>query len=230
MAIIGVPALSIYLVEHVGGGAILHAGGGYVANTLVSASVVSAFQTAATTLAGLASGAGSVAAAPITATAAAIAVVGVGSYCYLYGIPAPIEAVLAKAGFKASASMVAPKAAGGAFVVSVSSLAPALVMLGLAGYICYSFYKTREDALRAVAEDPQVDPEDVAVQSFGARLWEQYGEPISAGLGDASESIANFIRDAVEKAGVEHAAVNSLAWLRSWSDWVKVNWSTLARR
>ena len=135
MAILTVAGLA--LVAHSSGGAILSYGGSYLGGTYVGANVVSAFATAAGVLSQMSVGAAAVATAPATlpvvAGAVAIAAVAAGAYCYLHGIPAPVVEALSTAG-------VGSMGAKG-FMVPVAKLAPALIALGLAGYLAYVVYK-----------------------------------------------------------------------------------------
>lgn len=135
MAILTVGGLA--LVAHSSGGAILSYGGSYLGGTFVGAPMVSAFATAAGVLSQMSATAMSVASAPATlpavAGAVSIAAVAAGAYCYLYGIPAPVAEMLSTAG------VGAVKAKG--FAVPVAKLAPALIALGVAGYLAYVVYK-----------------------------------------------------------------------------------------
>ena len=201
MPALAIPFVPIYLVEHVGGGLIVHAGGGYVANTLIPASVVTAFGSAGTTLASLAGSAATIATAPATvASLAGIAVVAAGAYCYFYGLPLPIQSVLANAGLGVKATAVKgallPAVSQGGFAVSTASLATALVLLGLAGYVAYQIYENHSDAARSAEDGPTIDAESVARAYFGATAWETIGKPISNGLSEASTRIAGFVASA----------------------------------
>lgn len=199
MAILAIPYVPVYLVEHVGGGWIVHAAGGYVANTLIPASIVSAFSEAGAVLGSVAAGAETVASSPI-AIAAGIAVVAAGTYCYFYGIPAPIETILANAGLggkgMAAKGALLPTAAHGAFAVSAANLTTALILLGLAGYVAYHFYEKHSDAAHTMVEGPVIDAESVSRSYFGSNVWEQFGEPLSQGLSEASSKAVSFVKNA----------------------------------
>lgn len=135
MAILTVGGLA--LVAHSSGGGILSYGGSYLGGTYVGANIVSGFATAAGVLSQMSATVVSVVSAPATVPvvggAVAIAAVAAGAYCYLYGIPAPVTEMLSAAG------VGAVKAKG--FAVPVAKLAPALIALGVAGYLAYVVYK-----------------------------------------------------------------------------------------
>lgn len=135
MAILTVGGLA--LVAHSSGGAILSSGGSYLGGTYVGTNVASAFTTAAGVLSQMSATAVSVASAPATlpilAGAAAVAVVAAGAYCYFHGIPAPVVEMLSAAGVGSAGAK--------GFAVAVSKLAPALIALGVAGYLSYVVYK-----------------------------------------------------------------------------------------
>ena len=96
MAIIEIPFTALALVEHAAGGAILSNAGSYIAGTYVSAAVVEAFTTASSVLTTMGGSIAAVASNPVVLAGATITVAAAGAYCYFYGIPAPIEAVLTK--------------------------------------------------------------------------------------------------------------------------------------
>lgn len=135
MAILTVAGLA--LVAHSSGGAILSYGGSYLGGTFVGAPIVAAFTSAAGVLSQVSVGAAAIATAPATvpvlAAAVTIAAVAAGAYCYLHGIPAPVVEALSTAG-------VGSMGAKG-FAVPVANLAPALIALGLAGYLAFVVYK-----------------------------------------------------------------------------------------
>mgnify|MGYP003632836426 CR=1 FL=1 len=135
MAILTVGGLA--LVAHSAGGAILSYGGSYLGGTYVGANIVTAFGSAAGVLSQMSVAAASVVSAPATvpvlATAVTIAVVAAGAYCYLNGIPAPVAEMLSTAG-------VGSMGAKG-LAIPVAKLAPALIALGVAGYLAYVVYK-----------------------------------------------------------------------------------------
>lgn len=135
MAILTVGGLA--LVAHSAGGAILSYGGSYLGGTYVGANVVSGFATAAGVLSQMSATAASVVSAPATmpviAGVATVAVVAVGAYCYFHGIPAPVVEMLSAAGVGSAGTK--------GFAVVVSKLAPALIALGVAGYLSYVVYK-----------------------------------------------------------------------------------------
>lgn len=135
MAILTVGGLA--LLDHAAGGAILAYGGKYLAGTYVGAPIVGAFTTAAGALAHMTTGIATLASAPATvpvvAAAATIAVVAAGAYCYFHGIPAPVLETLHAAGL---GSMGAK-----GFAIAVAKLAPALILLGSAGYLAFAIYK-----------------------------------------------------------------------------------------
>lgn len=135
MAILTVGGLA--LVAHASGGAILSYGGSYLGGTFVGAPIVSAFTTAAGVLSHMSVAAAAVISAPATvpvvATAVTIVAVAAGAYCYLHGIPAPVLDTLHAAGL---GSMGAK-----GFAIPVAKLAPALILLGVAGYLAFTVYK-----------------------------------------------------------------------------------------
>lgn len=135
MAILTVAGLA--LVAHSSGGAILSYGGSYLGGTFVGAPIVTAFTSAAGLLAQPPAAAVAAATAPATvpvlATAVTIAAVAAGAYCYLHGIPAPVVEALSTAGVRSLGAK--------GFAVPVAKLAPALIALGLAGYLAFVVYK-----------------------------------------------------------------------------------------
>lgn len=135
MAILTVGGLA--LVGHSAGGAILSYGGSYLGGTYVGANVVSAFTTAAGVLSQMSATAVGVVSAPATvpilAGVATVAVVAAGAYCYFHGIPAPVAEMLSAAGVGSAGAK--------GFAVTVAKLAPALIALGVAGYLSYVVYK-----------------------------------------------------------------------------------------
>lgn len=125
------------LVAHSSGGAILSYGGSYLGGTFVGAKVVSGFATAAGVLSQMSATAASVGSAPATmpiiAGMATVAVVAAGAYCYFHGIPAPVVEMLSAAGVGSAGTK--------GFTVAVAKLTPALIALGVAGYLSYVVYK-----------------------------------------------------------------------------------------
>lgn len=194
----------MYLVEHVGGGAILHAGGGYIANTLVPATVVEAFGVASGVLAKMGAGAatvgGTAVSTPVLIGAAALAVVTVGSYCYFHGIPAPIETALSSAGLGTATKK--------GFMVSVPQLAVALILLGGAGYVAYRFYQNLRTlrAARMLGSAPVAPTHEQAEATsrrvFGDDAWSNLGASVWASVGDAGRAAAMTAEDAVRGSAV----------------------------
>ncbi|MFT4027274.1 MAG: hypothetical protein QM676_10795 [Novosphingobium sp.] len=194
MAIAAVPFLPIYLVEHVSGGAIIHAAGGYVANTFVNAAVISAFTDAS---AALAAAVTTITSAPVLASVGAIAVAAAGAYCYFYGIPAPVEAFLIEAGLATSAK--------GGLAVTVVKLATALAVLGVAGLMAFNIYKRIWQARGAIGSG--IDPgqaRHASETAFGTDFWKHYGEAVWLGVTDTRDQILGWASNAisgVQKAG-----------------------------
>ena len=229
MAIVSVPLVKVYLVERVGGGALLHAGGGYVANTLIPASVVEAFGSASSALATLGASAASLASSPYVIAGAAVAVVALGAYCYFYGIPAPIESALASAGLAKTAKL--------GVLVPIAKMAAALVLLGLAGLVSFNFYKRLNEAKAAVAEQGKIDlyrAQATAEAAFSKSSWQTYGEAMWLGLNDTgaqlsgwADSLLSSAKGASTVAGdaivkparrvglhLAHAYIGALSWLK----------------
>ena len=116
MAFIAIPGL-IALVSHSSGGAILStAANGYLAGSLIPASVV--------------------AGAPLAALGAVL-VVGVGSYFYLHGIPVPIAEILAAKGLGTSVASGSATATS-VFAVSPAQIVAVLLALAAVSYIAYT--------------------------------------------------------------------------------------------
>lgn len=181
MALISVPFTTLYLVSHAAGGAILHYSGAYVGGTYISAPIISAFSNAATTLSMMA---GTISAAATSPVAVGVAVTGavVGGLVYFFGVPAPIQAALAKAG------LVAP--AKGGWAVPIAKLAAALVLMALAGILAVNIYKRVGQARRA--QPAPIEPESAreAVEAaLGASAWKTYGNAIWLGASDTLDQI-----------------------------------------
>jgi len=199
IALLSIPFASMYLVEHVSGGAILHAGGGYIANTLVPATVVEAFGVASGVLAKMGAGAatmgGTAVSTPVLISAAALAVVAVGSYCYFHGIPVPVETALSSAGLGTATKQ--------GFMVSVPQLAVALIVLGGAGYVAYRFYQSLKSlrAARLLGSAPVAPTHEEAEATsrgvFGDDAWSNLGASVWACVGDAGRAAAMTAEDAV---------------------------------
>ena len=199
MALLTVPFTSIYLVPHVSGGAIAHVAGGYVAHTFVPPAVVEAFSVASGVLSQMGSAASAIATAttsaatnPLVIGTVVIAAVAVGTYCYFHGIPAPIEAALAKAGLGTATKH--------GFMITVPKLAVALILLGGAGYLAYRFYKSRtaERVSRLVGgaseQQTPVQAQGVVHAAFGDRVWAQFGSALWSSaneLGRKSKDMAS---------------------------------------
>jgi hypothetical protein len=191
MAILTVPFTTIYLVAHSGGGALLHAGGQYVAGTLVPAVVVTAANSATSALANAGSSLIALGSNPAVLGVAAVTVAAVGAYCYFYGIPAPIEALLMKAGLATSAK--------GGLAITVAKLATAFVVLGAAGLLTLNVYKRVVQARRAQRAIMTVDDaRGVSEAAFGPAVWEQYGEPLWLGTTDTVDQIVGWARKAAD--------------------------------
>lgn len=192
----------MYLVEHISGGAILHVGGGYIANTLVPAAVVEAFGVATGVLAkmgaGVAAVGGTAFSTPVFVGASALVVVAVGSYCYFHGIPLPVETALTSAGLGTATKQ--------GFLVSVPQLAVALIMLGGAGYIAYQFYRNFRSvrAARLFGCAPlaptQEDAEATSRGVFGDDAWSNIGASVWAGMSDAGRAAAMTAEEAVRRS------------------------------
>lgn len=147
MAFVAIPGL-IALVPHASGGAILStSAGGYVAGTLIPASVVAA--------------APAIAIGAVAVTAAAV-----GAYFYIHGVPLPLAELLAAKGITVKAGATAAKAAAAvtdpiaatksvmsavpaAAVVAVPAAKVVLVLAALAavGYVAYTSLQDVKDAV-----------------------------------------------------------------------------------
>ena len=198
IALISIPSASIYLVEHIGGGAILHAGGGYIANTIIPAAVVEGFGVATGILAKMGANAaalgGTTASAPVLIGTAALAVIAVGGYCYFHGIPIPLEIALSKAGLGTATKQ--------GLMVSVPQLAVALIVLGSAGYVAYRFYQNLRllRAARVLGSAPipptQREAQAASRRVLGDDAWANRGASIWACVGDAGRAAAMAAEDA----------------------------------
>ena len=179
----------------------IHAGGGFVANTLRPAAVVEGFSVAAGVLSNMggglsaATGATSLATAPLALGAVALTVCAVGGYCYFHGIPVPIESTLSSAGLGMASKQ--------GFMVSIPQLAVALIVLGGAGYVAYRFYKNFKSvrAARLFNTVPEVqsksEAEVTARAVFGDEVWIQFGQALWSSVGDAGRAATATAQDAV---------------------------------
>jgi len=193
MAIFAVPFSTIYLVPHVGGGAIVHAGGGYVAGTLIPASVVNAATTATSVLASAGGSAVALGSNPVVLGAAAVTAAAVGAYCYFYGVPAPVEALLVKAGFAAPAK--------GGLAIATATVATAFVVMGAAGLLSFNIFARVDQARRARKSILTLEEARVLSEAtFGSSIWEQYGEAVWLGAADTADQIAGWAQTAVDAA------------------------------
>lgn len=193
MAIAAIPFTTVYLVQHVGGGAIVHVGGGYVAGTLIPASVMTAANCATAALANLGSSAIALGSNPVVLGGAAIAAAAVGAYCYFYGIPAPVEALLVKAG------LVAP--AKGGLAIATGKVAMVLVLLGAAGLLSVNVYKRVEQAHRARRASISVgQAREASEAAYGPSIWAQYGEAIWLGASDSIKQVVDWAKTAIAGA------------------------------
>lgn len=196
MAIAAIPIAKVYLVEHAGGGAIVHAAGGYVGNTLIPAAIIEGFSAASSALATIGATATSLASNPYVLAGAAIGVVAIGTYSYFYGVPAPIEAALIKAG------LAEPAKHG--LLIPAAKLATGLVLLGLAGLVSYNFYKRLREAKAATKgrEAIKISGAQATVEAtLGSETWTTYGNALWGGVTDTAFQIAN----------VANTLLNSLA-------------------
>lgn len=204
MALVEIPLTTIALVQHSAGGAILSNAGNYISGTYISAAVVEAFSTASCVLASIGGGAVAATTNPIILGAATIAVVAAGSYCYFYGIPVAIEAVLTQAGLGIAAK--------NGFAISIPQLAVALVLLGAAGYTIYKFYEnymaTRDMFDHAVNATSAQKATEAA---FGFDAWQTIGSVIWSGVSDAAEYAVQAAKEAVEAATIATSSAASEA-------------------
>lgn len=191
MAILTVPFTTIHLVQHIGGGAIIHAGGGYVGGTLIPAPIVSAATAATTALANAGSTSIALASNPIVLGAATVAVAAVGTYCYFYGVPVPVQGLLAKAGLATPAK--------GGLAVTTGHVAAAFVVLGAAGLLSFNIYQRIGQARRAAkAKLDMVQAQAISEAAFGPEVWKQYGEAVWLGTTDTVDQITGWARNAVD--------------------------------
>ncbi|MFZ4748595.1 MAG: hypothetical protein ACOYLK_17205 [Sphingomonas sp.] len=196
MAILSIPVVGLSLLPHSSGGVLLANSAGYIANTFVSAEIVSAFSTGAAALAKIGAVGASVATSPAAVAAATIAVVAVGTYCYFHGIPAPIAEMLSGIGVGS--------ASHAGFMIPVPQLAVALVILGGAGYVYYKFYENEAaletDALRSANPKPQnaASAKSMVEQLFGKETWSKFGAAAWSSMGDAAEAALKAAEEAVE--------------------------------
>jgi hypothetical protein len=177
----------------VGGGAIIHAGGQYVAGTLIPASVVAAANAATSALASAGSSAVALGSSPVVLGAAAITVAAVGTYCYFYGIPAPIESVLVKAGLATSAK--------GGVAITTAKLATVLVVLGAAGLLAFNVYKRIKQARQARRVTLSLDEaRGVSESAFGPHVWQLYGEAVWLGTNDTINEVVGWAKKGADAA------------------------------
>ena len=190
MAILAIPFTTIYLVPHIGGGAILHAGGGYVGGTLIPAEIVGAATSATSALAHAGSSVAALASNPVVLGAAAITAAAVGTYCYFYGIPAPVEALLYKAGLATSAK--------GGVAITIANVAAAFVVLGAAGLLTFNIYQRIAQARQGARAKIDLDSaRAISEAAYGPEIWKQYGEAVWLGATDTVDQVANWARSAV---------------------------------
>lgn len=211
MTIAALPFIDISLVTHSAGGVILQYGGQYVAGTYIGAPVVEAFNTAASVLSSIATPAAAAASHPVV-IGASIAVVAVGAYCYFYGIPAPIEAALAKAGLGGAAKGFALPGTKAGFAVPLPTLAVALILLGGAGYVVYRFYARRKAARTAMGTAEVNGGQAASEAAFGAAAWATFGQGLWSGLSDAAKQAAALAKDAAATARAAGGASGRFAY------------------
>ena len=196
MAILSISVVGLSLLPHSSGGVLLANSAGYIANTFVSAEIVSAFTTSAAALAKIGAVGASMASSPAALAAATIAVVAVGAVCYFYGIPAPITEMLSSIGVGS--------ASHAGFMIPVPQLAVALVILGGAGYVYYKFYENEaaldSEGLRSANPKPQsaASAKRIVEQLFGKEAWSKFGTAAWSTMGDAAEAALKAAEDAVE--------------------------------
>lgn len=203
MAIVAIPGL-IALVQHSCGGLILStSSGGYVAGTLIPASVVAAAPAIA------------VGAVAVTAAAA-------GMYFYLHGVPLPIAELLASKGIATEAAATAVKAAATDPLVAAKSLltgtpaaasiaVPAakvlLVLAALAavGYVAYTTSQAVKDAIDDLAEKGRASAQaqGQAEQTEIAGLIAEFKSAVSKFVEAAKEvasDTASRVKDSAKSA------------------------------
>jgi hypothetical protein len=186
MAFVAIPGL-IALVPHASGGAILStSAGGYVAGTLIPASVVAAAPAIA------------IGAVAVTAAAA-------GAYFYIHGIPLPLAELLAAKGITVKAGATAAKAAAAAVtdpiaatksvmtavpaaaVVAVPAAKVVLVLAALAavGYFAYTSSQDVKDAVDDLARKAEHEENGLAEK---AGLIEEFRATLSTFIATTSTS------------------------------------------
>ncbi len=188
MAIIAIPGL-IALVPHVGGGAILSsASSGYIAGTLIPASVVTAVPA-------------------VLGTVLVAGAVAGSAYLYLHGIPAPIAEIFAAKGlgsFAAAAASPAVKTpviagspiatAAPAFVVPVAQIAAVLAGLAVVGYIAYTHSDTVKNAVDSAAAKVKANTLVTVAEIMDAlkKATSATSECTAVVMGDAKNKISNL--------------------------------------
>ena len=201
MAIFSVPFFSIHLVAHAAGGAIVHYAGGYVANTYLSSSVMTALSGASSTLTAMAGSAATVLTSPaVVGVALALAVSG--GYCYFFGIPAPVQAALIKAG-------VATPAKGG-LAVPIVKLTTTLILIGLAGLLTINVFKRISQARRSAKKPLSIDDaQSISSAVFGKPAWADYGHAVWLGATDTTDQVLRWATNAASgaRAAGESAAI-----------------------
>lgn len=199
MAIAAIPFTTLYLVPHAAGGAIVNAGGSYLAGTYVPAAIVQAFSAASTSIAALGTSVAALASSPLV-IGAAVTIAAVGGYCYFFGIPAPIADGLIAAG------LVEPAKSG--LAVTMAKVAGVLVILGAAGLVSFNIFKSVRRAKNARrARFSLAEGEAASRALFGDDFWTEYGHAAWSGVGDTVEqawcaagTATRAIRDAADKA------------------------------
>lgn len=192
MAIFSVPLFSIHLVAHASGGAIVHYAGGYIANTYLGSSVVTAFSSATSTLAAMAGSAATVLTSPAV-VGVALAVAVSGGYCYFFGIPTPVQAALIKAGLATPAK--------GGLAVPIVKLTTALILIGLAGLLTINVFKRINQARRSAKKPLSIDEaRSISLAVFGKLAWADYGHAVWLGATDTVDQVLRWATNAASGA------------------------------
>lgn len=199
MALLAIPFTSLSLVPHAAGGVILRGAAGYIGGTYVSAEIAQAFGLAGAALQSMGTAATAFAANPYVIGAVVLAAVAVGTYCYFHGVPAPVADTLVHAGLGVQTKK--------GLMISAPKLATALVLLGVAGYVTYRFYKNfkalwaDEELVTGWEGDDMASARKEAERTFGEKVWSTMGEAVWATKNDVARSVVALAQEALDRVG-----------------------------
>lgn len=195
MAILAIPGL-VALVPHASGGAILStSAGGYVAGTLIPASMVTA--------------------APFIGAVAVTAVaVAAGAYLYLHGVPTVLADVLIQKGAaiattaaeavsevaaptvaSKAATILAPAASTTSILVPLACVAAVLAALAAVGYYAY----THSETVKETVDDLASKARSAASENMNALKSTDLVDEFKAALAKFIESAKQFASEAANR-------------------------------